>query len=142
MKSVNPYLNFNGNTEEAFEFYQSVFGGELQIIRYKDLDNNMGLTGDDLNQIGNATLPLVGDTLLYGGDVPEAFGQPVEAGNKFQINLDTESVEEAERLFNALSEGGEVKMALEETEWAERFGMCADQFGVQWMVMYTGEKKM
>lgn len=140
MKSVNPYINFNGNAEEAFEFYQSVFGGELQIVRYKDLENNMGLTGEDLNQIGNATLPLVGDTLLYGGDVPEPFGQPVEAGNQFQINLETESAEEAEQLFNDLSDGGEVKMPLQEAEWAERFGMFSDRFGVQWMVMYTGEK--
>lgn len=140
MKSVNPYINFNGNAEEAFKFYQSVFGGELQMVRYKDLENNMGLTGDDLNKIGNVVLPLVGETLLYGGDVPEPFGQPVEGGNKFQINIETESVEEAERLFNDLSEGGEIKMSLQETEWAEKFGLCSDKFDVQWMVMYTGEK--
>lgn len=140
MKSVNPYINFNGNCEEAFEFYQSVFGGELQMQRYGDLEDNMGLEGDDLNQIGNVALPMVGETMLYGSDVPEAFGAPVEAGSKFQINIETESTEEAERFFNDLSDGGEVKMPLQETEWAESFGMCTDQFDVQWLVMYTGNK--
>lgn len=140
MKSVNPYINFNGNCEEAFEFYQSVFGGELDLVRYKDLDNQMGLTGEDLNMIGNVSLPLVGDTLLYGSDTPEPFGQPVQGGNKFQINIETESAEEAERLFNALSDGGEVIMPLQGTEWAEKFSMFSDRFDVQWMVMYTGDK--
>lgn len=140
MKSINPYLNFNGNCEEAFKFYQSVFGGELDIVRYKDLNDNMGLTGDNLNLIGNVTLPLVGDTLLYGGDVPEIFNAPVKTGNQLQINIETESVDEAERLFKGLSDGGEVKMPLEKTEWAEKFGLCSDKFDVQWMVMYTGNK--
>lgn len=140
MKSVNPYLNFNGNCEAAFQFYQRVFGGELQLLRYKDLDDNMGLSGDDLNLIGNVSLPLVGDTLLYGGDVPAPFGAPVKSGDMHQINLETESVQEAERLYAELSNDGTIKMPLQETEWADQFGMCADKFGVQWMVMYTGSK--
>jgi|SRR5699024_4387775 len=140
MKSVNPYINFNGNCEEAFTFYQSVFGGEFQMQRYGDLEDNMGLEGDDLNLIGNVMLPLVGDTVLYGGDVPEVFGAPAEAGNQLQINIETESAEEAERLYNGLSDGGETKMPLEEAEWAEKFGMCTDKFGVEWMVMFTGDK--
>ncbi|HET6528495.1 MAG TPA: VOC family protein [Balneolaceae bacterium] len=139
MKSVNPYIDFNGNAEEAFKFYQTVFGGELQIIRYKDLENDMGLTGEELNQIGNATLPLVGGTLLYGGDVPGSFGQTIKAGNQLQINIEAENTEEAERLFNDLSDGGEVKMPLQKTEWAEKFGMLSDRFNVRWMVMYSGE---
>ena len=140
MKSVNPYINFNGSCEEAFTFYQSVFGGELQLVRYGELENNMGLKGDDLNQVGNVALPMVGETMLYGSDVPEAFGAPVESGNQHQINIETESADEAERLFNALSEGGDVKMPLEQTEWAESFGMCTDQFGVEWLVMFAGDK--
>lgn len=142
MKSVNPYIDFNGNAEEAFKFYQTVFGGELQMIRYKDLKNDMGLTGEELNQIGNAVLPLVGGTLLYGGDVPESFGQAIKAGNQLQINIETESADEAEHLFNALSDGGEVKMQVQETEWAEKFGMLSDRFGVRWMIMFTGEKNV
>lgn len=140
MKSVNPYINFNGNCEEAFNFYQTVFGGELQLVRYRDLENQMGLEGDELNQIGNIALPLIGDTLLYGSDVPASFGAPVENGNQIQINIETADMNEAERLFNALSKEGDIKMPLQETEWAESFGLCADKFGVQWMVMYTGEK--
>lgn len=140
MKSINPYINFNGNCEEAFEFYQSVFGGELQLVRYGELENNMGLKGDDLNLIGNVMLPLVGDTVLYGGDVPKVFGAPAEAGNQLQINIETESADEAKQLFSSLSAGGETKMPLQETEWAERFGSCIDKFGVQWMVMYSGSK--
>lgn len=140
MKSVNPYINFNGNCEEAFNFYQNVFGGKLQLVRYGELENNMGLEGEDLNLIGNVMLPLVGDTVLYGGDIPEVFGAPAEAGNQLQINIETESADEAERLFNDLSDGGEAKMPLEETEWAEKFGICTDKFGVEWMVMYTGNK--
>ena len=140
MKSVNPYINFNGNCEEAFKFYQSVFGGELQIIRYRDLEDNMGLKGKDLDMIGNVTLPLVGDTLLYGGDVPEVFNSPVESANQLQINIEAESAEEANQLFRKLSDGGKVTMPIQETEWAERFGMCADKYEVQWMMMYTGVK--
>lgn len=142
MKSVNPYLNFNGNCEEAFKFYQRVFGGELELVRYGDLDNNMGLSGDDLNQIGNVALPLVGDTLLYGSDVPAPFGITIEAGNMYQVHLEAESAEEAERLFNDLSAGGEAKMPLQETEWAEKYGECTDKFDVKWIVMYTGEKNV
>lgn len=142
MKSINPYLNFNGNAVEAFKFYQQVFGGEVQSIRYKDLSDNMGLAGDDLNLVANAMLPIVGETVLYGGDVPDMFNQPVKAGNNIDINIEADSIEEAEQLFNALSDGGKVMMSFQETEWAERFGQCADRFGVQWMVMFTGNKLM
>lgn len=140
MKSVNPYLNFNGNAEAAFKFYQSVFGGELQIVRYKDLDDKMGLAGEALNKVANVTLPIVGDTLLYGSDVPEQIAQSVKIGNHIQINIETESIAEAEQLFNALSDKGKINMPLQETAWAERFSMFFDQFGVQWMVMFTGNK--
>lgn len=140
MKSINPYINFNENCEEAFKFYQSVFGGELQIARYKDLENQMGLEGDDLNKIANVSLPLIGDTLLYGSDTPDPVNYGIEMGNDMQINIEAESVEEAEQLFNGLSDGGEVSMPLQETEWAERFTMFDDKFGVQWMIMYSGAK--
>lgn len=140
MKSINPYINFNGNCEEAFEFYQSVFGGKLQLVRYGELENNMGLEGDDLNQIGNVALPIIGDTFLYGSDVPKAFGQPVEAGTNHEINIEAENIEETKQLFEKLSDEGNVKMPLQETEWAERFGSLTDKFGVQWMVMYSGDK--
>lgn len=137
MKSVNPYLNFNRQTEEAFIFYQSVFGGELEIHRYKDMEDNMGASGDDLNLVANATLPLTGDIKLFGSDSLEFMGQKIKAGNNFYINLETESEEETDQLFNKLSNGGVVEMPLEQTGWAKKFGMVKDQFGTQWMVYYT-----
>lgn len=138
MKQVNPYLNFNGNTEEVFKFYQSVFGGELQIVRFKDLGDDMGATGDDLNKIAHVALPLGENTFLMGDDGPAVSGQPFTEGNNFSINLETESAKEVEVLFNALSEDGDKIMPLQQTEWAEKFGICTDRFGVRWLLGYTG----
>lgn len=141
MKAVSPYLNFAGNTEEAFRFYQSVFGGELQIVRFSDFpDNSMGVPDKDLDKIANIALSLVGDNMLMGTDTLESFGQELTVGNNFSITLETDTAEEAEELFNKLSDGGDVEMPLAETEWAEKYGMCTDKFGVQWMVNYTGNK--
>lgn len=139
MKSVNPYLNFNGNTEEAFEFYQSVFGGELQITRFKDMADNMGATGEDLDKIANIVLPLSGDTVLMGTDILDSMDQKLTIGNNFSITLEVDSADEAEELFNKLSDGGKIQMPLMETEWAERYGALTDKFGIQWMVNYTGD---
>lgn len=138
MKSVNPYLNFNRQTEEAFKFYQSVFGGELEIHRYKDIEDNMGASGDDLNLVANASLPLTGDIKLFGSDSLEFMGQKLVAGNNFYIHLETESEEETEQLFNKLSEDGTIEMPLKHTGWANKFGMVKDQFSTRWMVYYTG----
>lgn len=139
MKRVNPYINFNDNTEEAFTFYQSVFGGELRIVRFKDLnEDDMGVTGDDRNKIAHIALPLSDGTLLMGDDGSAVFGQPFPENSNFSINLEAESADETKKLFNALSEGGEQKMPLQQTEWAEKFGMCTDKFGVTWMLSYTG----
>ncbi|MEX2457213.1 MAG: VOC family protein [Balneolaceae bacterium] len=138
MKSVNPYLNFNGQTEAAFNFYQSVFGGELEISRYGDLDDNMGATGESLNLVANASLSLTGDIKLFGSDILESLGQTLTRGNDFHINLETESEEETKQLFGKLTEHGEIQMPLEHTGWAEKFGMVKDQFGIQWMIYYTG----
>lgn len=139
MKSVNPYLSFNGNTEEVFTFYQSVFGGELQIDRYKDLEDNMGASGDDLNKLANVALPIGTNTTLYASDMIEASGQTITEGNNFSIQLETDSADEAETLFNKLSEGGEIVMPLMETEWADTFGIFTDKFGIKWMVYYPGQ---
>lgn len=141
MKSINPYLNFNGNTEEAFTFYQTVFGGEIQIMRFSDFpDNSMGVPNEDLDKIANIALPLREDTMLMGTDTLESLNQTLTIGNNFSITLETDTAEEAEELFNKLSDGGNVMMPLTETEWAEKYGMCADKFGIQWMVNYTGNK--
>lgn len=142
MKAVSPYLNFAGHTEEAFEFYQSVFGGELHVVRYGDFpDNPMGVPDEDMDKIAHSALSLVGDTMLMGTDTLESLGQELTAGNNFSITLEAESEEEAERLFDALSEGGEVEMPLAATEWAEKYGSCVDRYGVRWQLNYTGDAR-
>ncbi len=141
MKKVNPYLNFGGNTEEVFAFYKSVFGGEfLSVMRFRDLsDNAMNVPEEDQDKIAHIALPLGKDNMLMGTDTLESLGQSLRVGNNFYLVLEAESAEEAERLFNALSEGGQIEMPLQKTEWAEKYGICADKFGVQGMVDYTGD---
>lgn len=138
MKAVNPYLNFAGNTEEAFTFYRSVFGGEfLAVIRFKDFDDNpMGVPDNELDKIAHIALPLGQGSVLMGTDVLESW--PLTVGNNFYVTLEPENEEEAERLFDKLSAGGRSEMPLQKTEWAEKYGTCADKFGIQWMVNYTG----
>jgi PhnB protein len=138
MKAANPYLNFNGNTEEAFEFYRSVFGGEFpMVLRFRDFpDNPMNVPEHELDRIAHIALPL-GESMLMGTDVIESQGRAT-IGNNFYIVVEAESAEEADRVFDALAEGGSVEMPLQRTEWAEKYGMCADRFGVQWMMDYTG----
>jgi PhnB protein len=136
MFTANPYLNFAGNTEEAFTFYRSVFGGEfVDVLRFRDFGGNeMGVPEHELDRIAHIALPLGKDGLLMGTDTLE----PLTVGNNFYITLEADSAAEAERLFAALSAGGRVEMALQKTQWAELYGSCADRFGVQWMIMYTG----
>lgn len=125
MKAVNPYLNFDGNTKEAFDFYKSVFGGEfLDVLSFKDMGGNqMGVPENKLDKVAHIALPLGENTILMGDDGPDAMSQSLTVGNNFYINIEAESAEEAERLFNDLTAGGDVKMPLEETEWAESFGI-------------------
>jgi PhnB protein len=140
MKLANPYLNFNGNTEEAFNFYKSVFGGDfLAVIRFRDFpDNGMGVAEDDLEKIAHIALPLGKDNLLMGTDVVDSMCKKLSFGNNFYIMVEPDSGQEAGALIDALSAGGQVEMPLQRTEWAELYGVCADRFGVQWMVNYTG----
>lgn len=140
MKAVNPYLNFNGNTEEAFDFYRSVFGTEyIHVARFRDFaDNGMGVAEKDLDKIAHIGLPLGGGSVLMGTDVVESMGKPLTMGNNVYITLEPETGEEAERLFGALAADGSTEMPLQQTEWAEKYGSCVDRFGVQWMVNYTG----
>lgn len=138
MKKANSYLYFNGNTEEAFTFYKSVFGGDfLAVFRYEDFgDNAMGVPEAELDKIAHIALPLGENNMLMGTD---ALGsRKVTSGNNFFIALEPETDEEADRIFAALSAGGQVTMPLERTEWAEKHGQCVDKFGIQWMVDYAG----
>lgn len=143
MKNASPYLNFPGNTEEAFEFYRSVFGGDfVELMRFRDFDGNpMGLPEHELDRIAHIALPLEGKTLLMGTDVLDGW-PPVTPGNNFYITLEADTKAEAEKLFGALSDGGQVTMPLQPTAWAEAYGTCTDRYAIQWMIMYTGNAPM
>jgi PhnB protein len=140
MKAVNPYLNFKGNTEEAFNFYKTVFGGDFQgLMRFKDFgENTMGIAERDLDKIAHIALPLGGGALLMATDVVDGMPGKFIVGTNFYITLEPDAPDEAKALFNALSAGGSTEMPLQATQWAELYGICADRFGVQWMVNYTG----
>lgn len=140
MKSVNPYLHFNGTTEEAFNFYRQVFGGEfVGVYRFRDFGENvMQIPEADLDRIAHIALPIGTNTLLMGTDTLQSLGQTLNVGNHAYLAIEVESTEEADRLFSALSEGGKVEMPLGQTEWSEKYGICSDRYGVQWMIDYTG----
>ena len=137
MKRANPYLNFPGNTEEAFNYYRSIFGGEFeQVMRFRDFPGNpMGIPEQELDRIAHIALTL-GDSTLMATDLLESW-PPATQGTNFYINVEADSVEEAERLFHALADGGSVEMELQKTEWAEKYGTCTDRYGVQWMLLYA-----
>ncbi|HEV7350090.1 VOC family protein [Telluribacter sp.] len=135
MVTVNPYLNFMGNTEEAFTFYKSVFGGEfLALQRFKDTPEGAKLPAEDQDKIMHVALPLGNGNMLMATDALESMGHTLNVGNNFSLTISTESEAEADQLFAKLSEGGQVTMPLEKAFWGAYFGMVTDQFGIQWMV--------
>lgn len=140
MNAVNPYLNFDGNAEEAFRFYKSVFGGEFAVVvRFKDMGGGPpGATAAELERIAHISLPFGKDAMLMASDIVPSLGHKLNAGNNFYISLSPDSAAEAQRLYEGLSAGGKVEMALQTTAWAEKFASFADRFGVQWMVNYAG----
>lgn len=138
MATINPYLIFNGNCEEAFLFYQSVFGGEFPYIgKFKDMPPADGqeLNPDDAERIMHVSLPIGGGSILMGSDSNSQSGD-VAFGANVSISINTESKAEADKLFNGLSAGGKVIMAMENTFWGAYFGMFVDQFGINWMVNF------
>ena len=137
MAAINPYLNFNGNTEEAFNFYKSVFGGEfLAVMRFKDNAECAKVSESDKNRIMHIALPIGNGNILMATDSLESLGQKLTVGNNFYICLSPESKEEAEKLFNGLSADGKIEMPLQDMFWGASYGSFADKFGVQWMVNY------
>ena len=137
MAAINPYLMFNGTCEEAFLFYKSVFGGEFPYIgKYKDAPAEEGekLSEEALNRIMHVSLP-IGNTILMGSDSHPRYGD-VGFGDNFSISINTESTDEADRIFNGLSAGGKVEMPMNKTFWGAYFGMFKDKFGVNWMVNF------
>nr|WKN35223.1 VOC family protein [Tunicatimonas sp. TK19036] len=145
MASASTYLNFNRNTEEAFNFYKSVFGTEFQgeIMRMGDVPPQDGmppLAEEDKHLIMHIMLPILGGHQLMGTDAPESMGFKLNFGNTMYINLEPDTREETKRLFEALSAGGKVDMELADMFWGDYFGSCIDKFGVQWM-FNCAEKK-
>ena len=141
MTSINPHINFNGNAEEAFTFYKSVFGGEFaKIMRFKDLSNSeFPVAEKEANKIIHIALP-IGKSMLMGNDVPEHMGRTNENENRSKISITAESKEEAERLFNGLSVSGKVEMPITNSPWGSYFGMFRDKYGIEWMVEFAAKK--
>ncbi len=144
MTTVNVYLTFNGNCLEAFNFYKSVFGREFNYVgRFKDMPPQEGkpLSAEDAERIMHIGLPISQETMLMGSDTGGEWASCHEVGNNFSISVNTDSREEADRLFNGLSAGGNITMPMQKTFWGDYFGMFTDKFGINWMVSYA-EKVM
>jgi PhnB protein len=140
MTTVNVYLTFEGNCREAFDFYRSIFGGEFSSrSTFGEMPPQEGMPpmSDELkDQIMHVTLPVSKETVLMGSD-SGGWGPKIVPGNNFSISVHVSGKEEADRIFNALVEGGEIRMAMEKTFWNAYFGMLTDKFGINWMVNYT-----
>lgn len=141
MTSINPYINFNGNAEEAFTFYQSVFGGEFEdIVRFKDLGPAPHISEGEAEKIMRIVLP-IGDSKLIANDVPEVMGRVSENENRSKIAVTAQSREEADRIFTELSVGGSVEMPMDQSPWGTYFAMFRDQYGIEWTVEFDPSKE-
>ena len=137
MATVSPYLNFNGNAEDAFNFYRSVFGGDFQtIMRYKDMPAHAPAGANASERLMHVALLISKECLLMGCDIPESYG-PCTPGDNFHISIQTENEHETKRIFDALATDGKITMPLEKAFWGAYFGMCTDKYGIRWMVNYN-----
>jgi PhnB protein len=143
MVKLNTYLNFAGNTEEAFNFYKSVFGGEFtSVVRFKDMPiEGVNIPKEDKNKIMHIGLPIGKDNVLMATDTLESLGQKLVQGNNVHISVHPESKEEADRIFKALSAGGTIEMSISDQPWGDYYGSFKDKFGVHWMVNYSYPKE-
>ena len=137
MLTINPYINFNGNAEEAFTFYKSVFGGEFtQVTRFRDMVGaGFPIPEKEANKIMRIVLP-IGKNVLMANDVPESMGRVNERENRSKISISADSREEADRLFHGLSQGGEVEMPISDSPWGSYFAMFRDKYGIEWTVEF------
>jgi PhnB protein len=142
MALINPHINFNGNAEEAFTFYKSVFGGEFaKVMRFKDLASpEFPVAEKEANKIMHIALP-IGKSILMANDVPEILGRTNENENRSKIVISAESKEEADKLFNGLSAGGQIEMPISDSPWGSYFGMFRDKYGIEWMVDFDSNNK-
>ncbi len=136
MATINPYLNFNGKTEEAFNFYKKIFGGEfITLQRIKDTPMADKFPANELNKVMHVALP-IGKNILMASDILESMGHKLTNGNNYSISINAASEKEANSIFNQLSEGGTVTMPMRVEFWGALFGMVNDKFGIQWMVSF------
>lgn len=135
---MNVHINFNGNAEEAFTFYKSVFGGEFsKVMRFKDLTiPGFEMDESEANKIMHIALP-IGHNVLMANDVPQHMGRTNENENRSKISITAESKSEADKLFNGLSAGGQVEMPMSDSPWGSYFGMFRDKYGIEWMIEYA-----
>lgn len=136
MAQINPYIHFNGNAEEAFTFYKSVFGGEFEIVmRFKDLEIPGSIaTESESNKIMHIALPIGKHNVLMGSDTPETLGIHNLNETRSKISISVESKEEADNLYNGLSAEGQIEMPINDSPWGSYFGMFRDKYGIEWMV--------
>lgn len=142
MATINPWINFNGNAEEAFVFYKSIFGGEFgKVIRFKDLASpEFPVPEKEENKIMLITLPIGQSNILMANDVPEVMGKVNENENRSKISITAESKEEADKLFNGLSAGGEVEGPMGKGPWGSYAGMLRDKYGIEWIIEFYSSK--
>jgi PhnB protein len=141
MAAINPYLNFKGTTEEAFNLYKSVFGGEFAMVqRFKDTPEAGKAAPGDMDKIMHIALPIGKGNVLMGTDAVGDMGKSFNAGNNISLSVSADSEKEAEKIFNGLAVGGKVTMPLSKTFWNAYFGMLTDRFGINWMVNYDYPK--
>jgi PhnB protein len=141
MTTVNVYLNFDGNCEEAFNHYKSVFGGDFSYIgKFKDMPPQEGaapMSKEEGERVMHVSLPISKETALLGSDTGGEWSSSYKQGNNFSISVNPDSKEETDRLFKALSEGGQATMPLDNTFWGDYFGMLTDKFGINWMFSFN-----
>jgi len=143
MRTINPWINFNGNAEEAFTFYKSVFGGEFtKIVRFKELSSEeFPVAENDVNKLMYIALPIGKQNVLIANDVPEFMGKVSENENRSKIAVSAESREEADKIFNGLSAGGAVEGPIGDGPWGTYGGMFRDKYGIEWIVEFDPNYK-
>jgi PhnB protein len=139
MKTISPWINFNGNAEEAFNFYKSILGGEFsKVVRLKDLASPEFLVAEkDADKIMQIVLPINGANVLIGNDIPEFMGKVSEEENRSKIHISVDTREEAEKVFNGLSQGGQVEGPMTQSSWGTYFGMFRDKYGIEWIIEFN-----
>lgn len=139
MSTINPYINFNGNAEEAFNFYKSVFGGEFSyFFRFKDMPEAGEVAEADKDKLMHISLPIGNGSILMASDIVESTDQKPATGNNISVYYEAESKEEADRIFNALSDGGKILMPIQDMFWGDYFGNFIDKFDIRWMISFPG----